>query len=364
MIKKLSDILLSDNLTKSEIAYLLSLSSQNELDMLRLKASEVLLSNVGNGIYLRGLIEFSNQCSCDCSYCGIRKSNHEVRRYKLSKEEIVNTAKFAAQKGFGSVVLQSGEIQSNIFSDFVADCVKTIKQVTKSDNLPNGLGITLCCGEQSDDVYKYWFDMGAHRYLLRIESSVKKLFDLYHPPEQSYQQRLQRLRSLKRIGYQTGTGVIIGLPEQTYEDLAEDILLFRDLNIDMIGMGPYIHHSGTPLSSYKQIWQEKRNDIFLLSLKMIAVARILLKDVNIAATSALGAITKNGREIGLTYGANVIMPLITPINVRAGYDLYEGKVKNDIISEQTQEYAKKIKEEYGRIVKFGKWGDAPHFFNK
>ncbi len=362
-MNRLKKILDRKSFSKEDIITMLSLTSDHDIDLICKKANAVLLDHIGSGIYLRGLIEFSNICSCDCYYCGLRKSNKDFERYILKKNDIIAIAINAAKKGFASIVLQSGEIQNEKFTEFVADCVNKIKQITKSDSLPDGLGITLCCGEQSNDVYAKWFDAGAHRYLLRIESSDRKLFEKFHPPGQSYRSRYECLKSLKSIGYQTGTGVIIGLPGQTVDHLTEDIIFFRDMDIDMLGMGPYIHHNNTPLSDYKALWEKNRNDTFLMSMKMIAVSRIVLKDVNIAATTALDAIEVNGRELGVSFGANVLMPLLTPENHRAGYKLYEGKTIIDNIAEDTATFAQKMHEKFERIVIFDKWGDAPHYFN-
>jgi len=354
----------NENLRKEDIVYLLSLNSSDEIEQLRLKAMDVLYSNVGNGISLRGLIEISNICSCDCFYCGIRKSNQNLKRYFLSDEDIFRSVREAAQKGLASIVLQSGEVKSDNFTNHITKIVKEIKEFTGSTYLPKGLGITLCCGEQSRDTYQEWFDAGAHRYLLRIESSNKKLFQQYHPSQQLHSNRVSCLKILADIGYQTGTGVIIGLPRQSIDDLADDILFFRNMDIDMIGMGPYIYSPDTLLSHYQESWKKEKDNLFTLSMKMIAVARIVLKDVNIAATSALDAIRNDGREIGLSYGANVIMPLMTPDTERANYHLYDGRTINDPIADDTLAFAEKMFKNYGRIVNFGMWGDAPHYFKK
>ena len=364
IMSKLEEILNKDDFQKEDIIYLLSLCKADEIEGLRQKAIEVLKTHIGSGISLRGLIEFSNLCSCDCYYCGIRKSNSEIERYTLNRKSIFASVREVAQKGFGSIVLQSGEMRSNYFTKFVTDCISEIKELTTNEYLPKGLGITLCCGEQDDSTYKEWFDAGAHRYLLRIESSNEILFNRYHPPSQLHSNRLLSLKSLKSIGYQTGTGVIIGLPDQSVEDLANDVIFFRDMDIDMIGMGPYIHHDNNLLSFYKENWNNEKNNFFSMSLKMIAVARIVLKDVNIASTSALDAINKDGRELGLNFGANVIMPLMTPNQVSGFYNLYDGKKIFDTITSETLDFAEKMHKKYGRIVNFGKWGDAPHFYNR
>jgi biotin synthase len=258
-MSRLNDILeYQSELQKEDIVHLLSLTSPNEIELLRTKAMNVLNSNIGNGISLRGLIEISNICSCDCNYCGIRKSNQKIKRYFLTDDDIISSAREAAQKGFASIVLQSGEVKNDFFSTHITDLIKEIKEITRSTYLPKGLGITLCCGEQSRDTYQKWFDAGAHRYLLRIESSSEKLFSKYHPKSQTHSNRVSCLKTLSEIGYQTGTGVIIGLPEQSIENLADDIMFFRDMDIDMIGMGPYIYSPDTILSHYHDTWEKEK----------------------------------------------------------------------------------------------------------
>ncbi|MDQ1265524.1 MAG: biotin synthase, partial [Bacteroidota bacterium] len=320
--------------------------------------------NIGERVSLRGLVEFSNNCSCDCYYCGIRKSNFKVRRYTLTKEEIIDTSIYCANAGYGSIVLQSGEMQSKKFIDYVEEILIEIKNSTRSDLLPEGLGITLCVGEQSAETYRRFFKAGAHRYLLRIETSNEGLFGKLHPPGQSYRRRLECLDLLKDIGYQVGTGVMIGLPGQTLANLAEDILFFMERDIDMIGMGPFIAHHDTPFAGFALDNSERKNNIYQLALKMIAVTRIVLKDVNIASTTALQAMNPIGREEGLNFGANVVMPQITPSAYRKDYLLYEGK---PCVVENNDECLSCIKrriESTGRKIKCNEWGDSLHFNNR
>jgi biotin synthase len=364
-MSRLSNILeYRNDLLKEDIIYLLSRNSSDDLEHIQSKALDILYSNIGKGVSLRGLIEISNICSCDCFYCGIRKSNQKIKRYFLADDDIISAVREAAQKGFGSIVLQSGELNNKNFTSHITDLIKEIKEITRSTYLPKGLGITLCCGEQSRETFQEWFDAGAHRYLLRIESSNEDLFRKYHPKSQTHSNRLSCLKMLSDIGYQTGTGVIIGFPEQSIENLADDILFFRDMDIDMIGMGPYIYSPDTLLSHYQAAWEKEKMSIFTMSMKMIAVARIVLRDVNIAATSALDAICDEGREIGLSYGANVIMPLLTPDSEKRNYHLYQDKKVHDSIADDTLGFAENIFQKYGRIVNFGTWGDSPHYYKK
>lgn len=340
-----------------EIIQLLSLESPDEIEQLRSSAEKVLLNLRGDKVYFRGLIEFSNICRCDCNYCGIRKSNISVDRYTLSKEQIVSSAIWCGEQGYGSVVLQSGERNDPAFIDFVEDCILSIKQGCRSTKLPNGVGITLSCGEQTEETYRRWFDAGAHRYLIRIEASNPALYESLHPASQPQQPRIDCLKILKRIGYKVGTGVMIGLPGQTIENLADDILFFKEIGADMIGMGPYIVHHATPMAHYKEEIAAQSEKIFQMSQKMIAVTRLTLKDVNIAASTALQAMKEDGRETGLTFGANIIMPQVTPVEVRKNYLLYEGKPCLDENAEQCRTCLSLRVASVGRTIGYNIWGD-------
>ena len=296
-------------------------SEGKEREVLFNKARELKESVVGKKVYFRGLIEFSNVCSKDCLYCGIRKSNKKVVRYNATDEEILEACRFAWENRFGSVVLQSGELESKAFVKRVDNLLKKIKQLSN-----NELGITLSCGEQSLETYRRWFESGAHRYLLRIEASNRELYHKIHPetPKHSFERRVEALHFLRETGYQVGTGVMIGLPFQTLEDLANDLLFFKKIDIDMCGMGPYVEHQHTPLYKFRQLLQPKQ-ERFNLALNMIAALRLLMPDINIAAATALQAIDPAGREKALTVGANVIMPNLTPCEYRKEYLLYEDK---------------------------------------
>ncbi|MCX7909568.1 MAG: [FeFe] hydrogenase H-cluster radical SAM maturase HydE [Ignavibacteria bacterium] len=363
-MEKLTKILQKDNLTKEDIVFLLSLEEPESIEMLRSYAYNIMRANVGEYVYLRGLIEFSNICVNDCYYCGIRKSNRNIKRYTLESDEILECARFAAQNGYGSIVLQSGERRDPQFIDYICRIIEEIKSTTKSENLPNGLGITLCVGEQTYATYKKFFEAGAHRYLLRIETTNPSLFARIHPADISFEKRMECLFYLKEIGFQVGTGVMIGLPTQTVEDLANDLWFFKELDADMIGMGPYIVHRDTPFNIYEKYFLENKRKIYLMSLKMIAVARILLKDVNIASTTALQALYPLGREEGLRFGANVVMPLLTPSSYRRNYILYDGKPCVDEFTNDCGECLISRIEKIHRPIGFDNWGDSLHFKKK
>ncbi|MGM0601551.1 MAG: [FeFe] hydrogenase H-cluster radical SAM maturase HydE, partial [Candidatus Rifleibacteriota bacterium] len=314
------------------------------------------VANVGKKVWFRGIVEFSNVCTKDCLYCGIRKSNKDVDRFTIPEQEIIDSAVWAWEAQYGSAVLQSGERQDPEFVDRVERIIKEIKRRTNGE-----LGLTLSLGEQSEETYKRWFDAGAHRYLLRIESSNPHLYEKLHPEDHSYMERRRCLESLRKVGYQVGTGVMIGLPFQTLRNLAEDALFFKQIDADMIGMGPFIFHKDTPLYKYHDAFYQPEEKLLELGLKMIALTRLLLRDVNIAATTALQALKHNGRELGLQAGANVIMPNATDTKYREGYKLYENKPCTDENASMCRNCLNRRITGIGETVGFGGWGDSPHF---
>ncbi len=354
-------IVARNDFSPEEIAVLLRAANPEDIETIRVEAERVLLQTCGSEVYYRGLIEFSNYCRMDCLYCGIRKSMHEVDRYELTFDEIIQSAKWCADQGYGSVVLQSGERNDERFISFVECVVAEIKRSTVSEKLPDGLGITLCVGEQTRETYTRFREAGAHRYLLRIETSNPSLFATIHPSSQKYSSRVQCLKTLREVGFQVGTGVMIGLPGQSIEHLADDVRFFRDMDIDMIGMGPFIPHAATPLGRETVPDEDSR---IRLALLMIAVCRIVLKDVNIAATTALQALDPHGREKGLRHGANVIMPQLTPLEVRKNYLLYENKPCVDENAVQCRGCLEARIGSVDRTIGYNQWGDSRHFFNR
>ena len=314
---ELNYVLEKENLSKEEIIFLLRLNKENDLSKLFKKADEIRKKYVGNDVHIRGILEFSNYCKNDCLYCGIRKSNTKLNRYRIEAKEIIKIAENAVNAlGFKTILLQSGE-DDFYKKEIMEDIIKTI--LKKCD-----CRIALSIGERPIEEYKGFYEAGARRCLIRFETSNKKLFEKLHPSSSSTKnslgKRIWLIKKLKGIGYQVGTGPMIGLPGQKIEDLAEDILLYNKLNINMAGMGPFICHPDTPLNGNK-------NGTFSLSLKMVAVTRIVCKDIFISATTALQTINKiNGRELALKAGANLLMPNITPKKYREHYQLYPGKV--------------------------------------
>lgn len=357
----LNKILYKDDFSAEEIEYLLSLSNIDEVEQLRLRAYEVMKQYCGEYVSARGLVEFSNYCVNDCYYCGIRKSNQTVSRYLLSKDDILKAAHRIVEYGYGSMVLQSGDRNDKEFIDFVVDIVKEIKSQTRSEQLPEGLGVTLCVGEQTLETYKKFYEAGAHRYLLRIETTNPELFKQIHPKEQTLESRKHALSLIKQAGFQVGTGVMIAIPGQTLRDLANDILFFKHYDIDMLGMGPYLTTTNTPMEKFADACQKNHDYTLRLALNMISVSRIVLKDVNIASTTALQAMDDEGREKGLLHGANVIMPQMTPMYVRKEYQLYDGKPCLEDSVEHCSNCIKFRVISTGREIAMNDWGDSKHF---
>ncbi len=377
MLKNYSEILRGE-VRRSDIERILRISGKEELEKLYAGAYELKLKHRGPHVYFRGLIEISNICMKDCLYCGIRRSNNKVLRYELTDKQVLEEAQFALDSGYGSVVLQGGERSDKIFIGRITRLIREIKGLRKSQDAINrksditgetkvvrntfpsvadygncdfSLGITLSLGEQNTDVYREWYDAGARRYLLRIESSNKALYEKIHPagmPDKdshSYEKRISAINALKKAGFLTGTGVMIGLPWQSYEDLVGDILFFRKIGVDMVGMGPYIPHRDTPLGKlyyklnsrhiadpqencghgYGELFPLANKQKLELSLKMVAVLRYIMPHINIAATTALQVLAPDGRERALLAGANIIMPNVTDISAKGNYNLYEGK---------------------------------------
>lgn len=343
-----------NNMNKDDLIYFLKTRDKVEIDRLLQAAYELKMKIVGPKVYYRGIIEFSNICAKNCFYCGIRRDNKNVVRFLMTENEILECAELACKMNYGSIVLQSGERIDEEFICFVENILKKIKQMSKGK-----LGITLSLGEQTQETYRRWFKAGAHRYLLRIESSSEELYRSLHPLDHDFNYRFECLKILRKIGYQVGTGVMMGLPAQTAEMLADDIIFFKQHDIDMIGMGPYIPHEDTPLAVKAVNWNKA--DQLQLGLKMIALTRLYLKDVNIASTTALQALHQEGREFGLKAGANIIMPNITHTKYRESYKLYEGKPCTDENASMCRACLEKRIDNIGEKIGYGEWGDSIHF---
>jgi biotin synthase len=356
MQNSIQNILSREQFSKEDLITLLS-AGPDERQLIFARAGEVKAEYVGNKVYYRGLIEFSNLCGKNCFYCGIRAGNTATNRYEVTEDEIITAARYAYENKFGSIVIQAGERSDKGFVNRIAKIVSDIREMSKGE-----LGITLSLGEQTEETYKLWYDSGAHRYLLRIEVSNPELYLKYHPNDRKhdFQTRINSLHLLRKVGYQVGTGVMIGLPFQSISDLADDLIFFRDFDIDMVGMGPYIEHEATPLYQYKDQLMPK-TDRFYLSLKMVAILRIMMKDINIAATTAMQAIDPMGREKAIKVGANIIMPNLTPTRYREDYLLYEDKPCLDEDADDCKKCLEARIHMAGGSIGYGEWGDSEHF---
>lgn len=302
----------------------------NEADVLRRQ-------NYGDQVYIRGLIEFSNYCKNNCYYCGIRGGNREAVRYRLTKEEILSCCEEGYGLGFRTFVLQSGE-DPYFTDDKICDIVAAVRQ-----EYPD-CAITLSIGEKSRESYQAYFDAGANRYLLRHETASEAHYAKLHPEEMSASDRKRCLFDLKEIGYQVGSGFMVGSPYQTTEHLIQDLRFLQRLEPDMIGIGPYISHGETPFAGCK-------NGTLSQTLRLVSILRLMFPYALIPATTALGTIHPSGRELGLQAGANVVMPNLSPLRVRKLYDIYENKISTGEEAAQSVDLLKKRVEAAGyRVV--------------
>ena len=355
-----SEILEKQELSRQDIIRLLSITDKGDQELLIKKAYSIKESTIGRKVYLRGLIEFSNYCRKNCYYCGIRSGNNKVARYSLSDDEILQVVEFAQKNQLKGIVLQSGELSSLDFTERITELITKIKNATNPE-----FRITLSLGEQSLETYQRWFDAGAQRYLLRIETSSEDLYKKIHPADglHSFKVRLRCLENIQKAGYMTGTGVMIGLPFQTIENLTDDLLFIKERDIDMVGMGPYLEHADTPLYDHKDLLMPLM-ERFNLSIRMIAVLRIMMPDINIASTTALQSIVPLGRELGLKAGANVMMPNITPLKYRRRYILYDNKPCIDGEADDCLDCLEKRIEMIGEEIARNDYGDSKHFINR
>lgn len=290
----------------------LLLTSDTSEEPLAVAADKVRREHYGTDVYIRGLIEFTNYCKNNCYYCGIRSGNNNLKRYRLSEEEILACCKEGYGLGFRTFVLQGGE-------DLTYSDDDICRMVEKMKHLYPDCAVTLSLGEKSYDAYKRYYMAGADRYLLRHEAANDTLYGKLHPEDMSLTNRKKCLFNLKEIGYQVGAGLMVGAPYQTIDNLIEDLRFLQDLSPDMIGIGPYMVHHDTP-------FKDMPNGSLSLTLKLLSIIRLMFPYVLLPATTALGTIHPKGREMGLKAGANVIMPNLSPSGVRELYSLYENKI--------------------------------------
>lgn len=299
------------SLSKAEFVTLINSDGETR-ERLRALAEKVRKENYGDGIYVRGLIEFTNYCKQNCLYCGIRRGNKNCRRYRLSFDEIMSCCEEGYRLGFRTFVLQGGE-DPYFTDDKICEIIKAVKE-----KFPD-CALTLSIGEKSKESYERYFNCGADRYLLRHETADKNHYEKLHPENQRFENRVKCLEYLKEIGYQVGCGFMVGSPYQTAESLAEDLLFIKKLNPQMVGLGPFIHHADTEFKTFPDGTLDQ-------TLLMLSIVRIMIPKVLLPATTALATIHPLGRELGIKAGANVVMPNLSPVDVRKDYQLYDNKV--------------------------------------
>lgn len=318
LIDKLS---INHSLSLEEYRYLIENCNQDTMAYARKIAESIRKKVYGNTVFIRGLIEISNICKNNCLYCGIRRDNKECSRYRLSKEDILSCCKEGYSLGFRTFVLQGGE-DLYFTDDTVCDIIKEIKK-----GYPN-CAITLSLGERSLESYQALFNAGADRYLLRHETADEAHYNKLHPSEMSFKTRMECLKNLKEIGFQTGCGFMVGSPYQTTQNLAKDLKFVEEFSPEMCGIGPFITHKTTPFA-------DKPSGSFEMTLYLLSLLRIMKPNLLLPSTTALGTIKPNGREMGIQAGANVIMPNLSPLEVRKKYELYDNKISTGEESAQS-----------------------------
>jgi biotin synthase len=339
-VRQKVDMTLNAKLPVETIESWLRETDPGKLNQLWMEADRIRSAFVGDEVYFRGLIEISSYCSRRCLYCGLRGERQEIERYRLTDAEIQDCAIRGKSMGYGTVVLQAGE-DPGLAPKRVAELISWIKQET-------GLAVTLSLGEQSEEVFRLWKSAGADRYLLRIETTDDALIQKIHPGE-PHGSRKANLERLYQLGYQVGSGVMVGIPGQTYSILAKDIAWFREKDFDMIGIGPYLAHPDTPLGreTINHIDQVPNDEI--TTHKVLALTRIICPELNLPATTALATVNKtDGRELALQRGANVVMPNLTPIQYRSLYEIYPLKACINETAEMCQSCLN------GRIITIGR----------
>lgn len=344
-------------MNRDEILKWLRECDERRLDELWRRADAVRSAHVGDAVHLRALIEISNHCARLCHYCGLRAPNRDAARYRMTIDEIAPCVMQAAKLGLQTVVLQAGE-DDGLTTEWVAELVRRIKHETE-------MAVTLSLGERGERELAAWREAGADRYLLRFETSHGELYARIHPPRPGRKSdRFEILRLLRRLGYEVGSGVMIGIPGQSFDDLARDIEWFRGLDLDMIGVGPFIPHPQTPLGGGAATSAVGADDQTphdeLMTYKVVALARLVCPDANIPSTTALASLNPaQGRELALQRGANIVMPNFTPPRYRGMYDVYPGKACVHEEAETCLRCIQRRIESIGRTVGVGR-GDSPN----
>ncbi|OSB11723.1 [FeFe] hydrogenase H-cluster radical SAM maturase HydE [Paraclostridium bifermentans] len=338
----------TNDATKEELLYLLDNIDDESKKLLMKRAHEIRMKYYGNKVYMRGLIELTSFCQKDCLYCGLRRHNKEAQRYRLNLDEVLECVRKGDKLGYKTFVLQGGE-DAYFTDEKIIEIIKAIKS-----EFPHN-AITLSLGERSYESYKKLYDAGADRYLLRHESASKDLYESIHPGE-PFEKRRNCLKNLKAIGYQSGAGFMVGIPNQTNSDLVNDLRFVKEFEPAMCGIGPFIPHKDTPLKDYEHGSLET-------TVICLSIVRLLLPNVLLPATTALSSIDKHGREEGLKAGGNVIMPNLSPMSVREKYSLYDNKA---YILDEDAEYRVMIEKkinEAGFEIEVSR-GDNPEFIKE
>ncbi len=346
MLELIKDLYKKNDLAKDKLQFLLENLDGQTKQVLFDYSLRTKIRIFGDKVLMRGLLEFSNICCQDCLYCGLRASNNKVQRYRLTPEEILASCQKGYQLGYRTFVLQSGE-DAWYTTEVLNAIIKTIKQNLKE------VALTLSIGEREPIEYQELFEAGADRFLMRHETASRALYTKLHPT-MNFDKRRDCLKVLKTIGYQVGAGFMVGLPGQTSADLVEDLCYLQELQPEMVGIGPFIPHSETPLK------QEKGGTVEA-TLVMLALTRLLIPDVLLPATTALGSLDPQGRELALQVGANVVMPIITPTTVRKDYQLYDKKICLEDEPEHCRFCIEERINSVGFQVDLGR-GDSPRIF--
>lgn len=368
-LQTLESVLAKDTFTDEDLLAFLSLTDTECCARLWREAYDRTTRVHGNALWFRGLIEISNYCIYDCRYCGIRKGNHQAQRYTLTPDEIVEAARYAVRVGYGSVALQAGERTDEKFIAFVEDVLRRIHRMSIEEGIPEGCGVTLSFGEQTEETYERWAQAAGNRkalrYLLRIETSNLELFNYLHSgkggAQKTWPARLEALATLRKLGYQVGTGVMIGIPGQSLEDLVRDIRTFESLDADMLGMGPYlVSHGGDMVADGMM----QKDALLTLTRNMLSATRLALPTVNMAAATALETLVAGGRTLGVLSGCNVIMPNVTPQRTRASYQLYDNKQGTESEPDSNVMLEQELEAITGRVIGRHRFGSSLHFRNR
>lgn len=331
------DRLESGDVALEDLTFLLGVTDSKESELIEKRAAAICSRHYGNKVYLRGLIEISNYCRKNCNYCGLRKDNRNIDRYRIDGDELFQTMKDAYNYGFKTLVMQGGEDPG-----FDSVIIETLKRARVE--LGDDFAVTLSLGERSFEQYKALKDAGANRFLMRIETTDPTIFNWLHPDD-SLEKRIECLKELKKLDFEVGSGILFGLRNQSFESIAKDLLFLKELGCHMVGVGPFCPHGDTPM-------KDQPAGTIEMSTRLVSLIRILLPKSNIPATTAMGTIHPEGRTLALKAGANVLMPNCTPFKYRKDYELYNDKVGISFDDEDSPVASTKIAEAAGKEASY------------